>query len=115
MTASLRKLIRHAEVYAVEFVFEVGIDELADEELESLARRLARLDPKWRFPETFSNGESGAPTPLSKAEKRNAKGNPNSRARRSICAECGVTFPAFRSTARYCSTACRVRAHRRGS
>ena len=35
------------------------------------------------------------------------------RARMAVCAECGVTFPAVRSTARYCSTACRVKAHRR--
>jgi hypothetical protein len=115
VTAALRKLIRHAEVHGVEFVFESGMGELADDELEALARRLARLDPKWRFPENWANGRNGAASPLSRAEKRNAKGNPNSRARRAVCAECGVTFPAARSTARYCSTACRVRAHRRVS
>lgn len=113
VSAALRKLIRHAEVYGVEFVFEVGMGELADDELAALARRLTRLDPKWRFPETWTNSRNGVADPYSKAQKCNAKGDPSSRARMAVCAECGVTFPAVRSTARYCSTACRVRAHRR--
>jgi hypothetical protein len=96
-------------------VFEAGVSELADDELEALARRLAHLDPKWRFPTTWANGRNGAGKPHSKAKKCNASVDPNSRARVAFCAECGVTFPAVRSTARYCSTACRVRAHRRGS
>jgi len=113
--AALRQLIRHAEVYGVEFVYEAGMGELAEADLEALARRLAAIDPPWRFPGTFSNGRSGVSTPDSTAEKRNAKGDSNSRASGAVCAECGVTFAAVRSTARYCSTACRVRSHRRAA
>ena len=31
------------------------------------------------------------------------------------CAECGKRFTSARATARYCSSACRLKAHRRGS
>jgi hypothetical protein len=113
VTAALRQLIRHAEIYGVELVFESAVGDLASDDLEALARRLSRIDPKWRFPETWANGRNGVANPHSKAEKCNANGDPNSRAKLAVCAVCGVTFPARRSTARYCSTACRVRAHRR--
>jgi hypothetical protein len=114
MSATLHRLIRHAEVYGVELVYESAAG-LPDDELAALARRLATIDPQWRFPETWANGRNGAANPHSKAEKCNANGDLNSRAKATVCAVCGVTFPARRSTARYCSTACRVRAHRRAA
>jgi hypothetical protein len=115
MNSTLHRLIRHAEVYGVEFVFESAVGDLAADELEALARRLARIDPKWRFPETWANGQSSAANPHSRAAGCNANSDLNSPGKLAVCAVCGVKFPARRSTARYCSAACRVRAHRRAS
>jgi hypothetical protein len=78
VSAALRRFIRHAEIYGVEFVFEAAMVDLADDDLKVLARRLARLDPKWRFPKTFRNGRTGTSKPHSRAEKCHANGDSGS-------------------------------------
>jgi hypothetical protein len=122
------RFARHAQLYGVEFVFEVAArDGFTPAELVRLARRLVHIDPKWHFAaarngENWSTSESGSANPHSKAEKCHANGQvqrfgPDSptRGKATVCAECGNPFVGARSTARYCSATCRQRAHRRGS
>jgi hypothetical protein len=92
VSATLRKLIRQAELYGVEGVWEAAASDLSIGDLRVLAGTLARVDPKWR--------------PVYRDAAYRDK--------RAVCGECGEPFPAVRSTARYCSATCRQRAHRRG-
>lgn len=115
----LRRFIRHAELYGVEGVWEAATNLTADE-LDTLARRLAHLNPEWRIPGTSSNGGNEAANPHSRAKKCHANGDsggsprpPAKRDKWAVCGECGETFKAARSTARYCGATCRQRAHRR--
>jgi hypothetical protein len=118
MSATVERFARHAQLYGVEFVFEAATENgFTAEELGRLARRLAHLDPKWRMrsiPENWSNGRNGSAKPHPRAEKCHAKGEAEGFGQGAICGECGALFVAARSTARYCSPACRQRAHRRG-
>lgn len=127
MSASLvDRFARHAQLYGVEFVFEAAAaDGFTPAELVRLARRLVRIDPGWHFAtqeigENWSAVESGSANPHSKAEKCHANGKVQgfrpdsiSHGKGTVCGECGEPFVAARSTARYCSAACRQRAHRR--
>jgi hypothetical protein len=116
---TLRKLIRHAELYGVDEVWEAASG-LTDDERNTLARRLAHIDPKWRIPGNLRTSESGISNPHSNAEKCHATRDPDKkplppskRDKWGVCGECRQTFKASRSTARYCSATCRKRAHRR--
>jgi hypothetical protein len=53
-------------------------------------------------------------TPAEQAGNRRKRKKPRPARQGAICGACGDLFPAARSTARYCSAACRQRAHRRG-
>jgi hypothetical protein len=46
----LRRLVRHAELYGTDEVYEVALEiDLAADELGSLARRLPNIDKSWRL------------------------------------------------------------------
>jgi hypothetical protein len=87
---TLRELVRHAQRFGTDGVYEAAAVELPASERPALREALARIDAGSSTDVTLS-GATG------------------------LCAECAAPFPARRSTARYCSTRCRVRAHRRRS
>jgi hypothetical protein len=115
MSGALRRLIRHAEVYGVAGVFEAAAGELSAAELESLARRLARIDPNWSGNgngpgNPHSNGanryESRGADPVVPPALRNSS--------TAVCRKCGRVFEAtsLGRPRRYCSNACRQAAYR---
>src|SRR5262249_43625294 len=124
---SLDKLIRHAERYGVEGVYDIGVDELPAEQLPGLAARLKSIAGHRRerlgLP-TSRNGQEhadpGKNGQCPQALSRNANGiggiSPSVEAvtdnRR--CEGCGAPLPStLRSDARYCiGGACKQAAYR---
>ena len=104
---TLTGLVRHAERFGVELVYEMG-DHLAAAERAVLADRLRELDPGWRPPKA-----AVAPGPARRASSMPTPDlSPGPALSVSTCAHCGGPFQARRSTGRYCKPACRLAAHR---
>jgi hypothetical protein len=120
---SLRRFIRHAEVYGTEYVYETASRELPRAELETLARRLATIDPGWSTTIITKPaiGGSGLANPHSEAEDcyeiERSGLIPQTRPIRNkltVCQRCGkiLKSPLRGRSRRFCSNACRQAAHR---
>ena len=139
MTATLARYKRHASLYGSDFVFESAVGDLGAEDLGHLSTALARqawrptdaqrdelalalVEAGWsdgRILRIPSIGQSSLAKAHSKAANKRYNGHPaphghggENGAQSRYCDECGEAFVG-RVDARFCSPACRVRAHRR--
>ncbi|KGH48177.1 hypothetical protein IN07_03755 [Modestobacter caceresii] len=113
----LAALLRHCELYQgdrhIAEEFDAVEDESASDEDAATLRRYRRA--RMKAP-GFARGsyEVNSHRRIPADVLRSLTEAPATRKQRA-CAACGVGFVSLRSDARYCSTACRVRTHRRAT